>query len=659
MSTRTQSVSYRPEIDGLRALAVIAVIMFHAKIALSGGYVGVDVFFVISGYLITSLIVKDLQKGTFTFAAFWERRIRRIVPALSVVAVVVLVAGWFLLLPEGYVALGKSAMALAAVVANIYFWRNTSGYFANGEDMPLLHTWSLAVEEQFYLIMPFFLVFAFRLSAPRGRLLLSIVILSMFGSLAASAYAVAVFPGAAFYFLPSRAWELLLGSVLALMPAGWIPCNRLARETITYVGLASIVVACLVYNEATSFPGLAALVPCFGTAVIIWANTLGSSGVGLTSMGAFLASPPLVFLGLISYSLYLWHWPLLVFSNYWSLWPLSLSSRLGLLALTLLLATLSWWFVETPIRRRTVFSGRSSLFSFAALSLLAVFVCAGFVISTRGYPARLPDQALQYAQAERDQARHYNRKTKDIRNDALPHFGVADHFPSVLLWGDSQAYCLLPAFDVVGKDLNFSGVAITYGARAPLLGGFVRDDFGCGEDLAEWARAVIDYVAAHKIRDIFLACLWEGYVDKYDRDRFTEAFIETVRELNNAGSKVWVVLQLPSHDAPVAKQLVRSMLFGVESGSWQRTFDEHLRRTEVMLEIERLSKGLDVTFLDPAPLFYDPLTKKYRVETDGKALYYDEVHITITTALKVIAPWLRAAVGKNFALETELGKRNP
>jgi hypothetical protein len=177
--------------------------------------------------------------------------------------------------------------------------------------------------------------------------------------------------------------------------------------------------------------------------------------------------------------------------------------------------------------------------------------------------------------------------------------------------------------------------------------------------LAEWARAVIDYVAAHKIRDIFLACLWEGYVDKYDRDRFTEAFIETVRELNNAGSKVWVVLQLPSHDAPVAKQLVRSMLFGVESGSWQRTFDEHLRRTEVMLEIERLSKGLDVTFLDPAPLFYDPSTKKYQVEKDGKALYYDEVHITITTALKVIAPWLRAAVGKNFALETELGKRNP
>ncbi len=652
MSTRTQTVSYRPEIDGLRALAVIAVILFHAKIALSGGYVGVDIFFVISGYLITSLIVKDLQKGAFTFTAFWERRIRRIVPAMSVVVIAVLVAGWFLLMPEVYVSLGMSAMALAAVVANIYFWRNTSGYFARGEEMPLLHTWSLAVEEQFYLIMPLFLVIAFRLAAP--RLLLPVVVVSMLGSLAASAYAVAVFPGAAFYFLPSRAWELLIGSILALIPARWIPGNRLARETITYVGLACIVAACLFYTEATPFPGLAALVPCSGTAAIIWANTVGSSGMSLTSAGALLASRPFVFIGLISYSLYLWHWPLLTFGSYWSLWPLSLTSRLGLLAIAFLLSILSWRFVETPIRRRVVFPARSSLFSFTALNLLVVFAFAGFVVFTRGYPPRLPDQALLYAQAERDQARRYNRKTKDIRSNTLPRFGATDHIPSVLLWGDSQAYCLLPAFDLLGKDLKFSGVAVTHGARAPLFDGFIRDDFGRGEDLPEWACAVVDYVAAHKIRNIFIVCLWETYVGKYDRDRFTGAFIETVRALNEAGGKVWVVQQLPSHDAPVAKRLIRSIMFGEDSGSWQRTPEEHLRRTEVMLEIERLSKGLDVSFLDPAPLFYDPLTKRYRVEKDGKALYYDEVHITISTALELIAPWLRAAVGKNFALETTL-----
>jgi peptidoglycan/LPS O-acetylase OafA/YrhL len=648
VSSRIQNFSYRPEIDGLRALAVLAVIMFHAKIALSGGYLGVDVFFVISGYLITSLIIKELQKGTFTFVAFWERRIRRIVPATSVMVVAVLVAGWFLLLPNEYVALGKSAMAFAAIVANIYFWRNTSGYFANGEEMPLLHTWSLAVEEQFYLIMPLFLVVAFNLSAPRGRLLLPIVILSMFGSLAASIYGVAVFPGATFYFLPSRAWELLIGSILALIPAGWILSNRLARETLTYAGLACIVAPCVFYTKDTPFPGLAALVPCAGTAAIIWANTIGSSGMSLTSAGALLAWRPLVFLGLISYSLYLWHWPLLVLSNYWSLGPLSLSSRLGLLVLALLLAMLSWRFVETPIRRRAIFPARSSLFSFAVLFLLTVFALASFVIFTLGYPFRLPNQALLYAQAERDQARHYNRKTKDIKSDALPYFGAVGESPSVLLWGDSQAYCFLPAFDVLGKDMNFSGVAVTHGARAPLLGGFIRDDFGRGEDLPQWGRAVVDYVAAHRIKDIFLACLWEGYVDKYDRDRFTGAFIETVRALNDAGSKVWVVLQTPSHDAPVAKRLVRSTLFGADNGSWQRSPDEHLRRTQVMLEIERLSKGLNVRFLDPAPLFYDPLTGRYRVEKDGKALYYDEVHITITTALNVIAPWLRAAVEKNF-----------
>ena len=334
--------------------------------------------------------------------------------------------------------------------------------------MPLLHTWSLAVEEQFYLIMPLFLLMAFRLSAPQGRLLLPVVIVSMLGSLAASIYAVAAFPGAAFYFLPSRAWELLIGSVLALIPARWISGNRLARETITYAGFACIVAACVFYTEATPFPGLAALVPCSGTAAIIWANSRGDGGMSLTSAGAILASRPFVFLGLISYSLYLWHWPLLTFGSYWSLWPLSLTSRLGLLALAFLLAILSWQFVETPIRSLVVFPARRSLFSFAALTFFVVFAFSGFVVFARGYPSRLPDQALLYAQAERDQARRYNRKTKDIRNNTLPHFGAPDQNPSILLWGDSQAYCLLPAFDVLAKDFNFAGVSVTHGARAPL-----------------------------------------------------------------------------------------------------------------------------------------------------------------------------------------------
>jgi Predicted acyltransferases len=281
--------------------------------------------------------------------------------------------------------------------------------------MPLLHTWSLAVEEQFYLIMPLFLVRRFQfICASRSpppshcnpvyvwkpgcehiwsrRISRCSVLLFTVTSLGA-----------------------LIGSILALIPAGWILSNRLARETITYAGLTCIVAPCLFYTKDTPFPGLAAVVPCAGTAAIIWANTIGSSGMSLTTAGALLAWRPLVFLGLISYSLYLWHWPLLVFSNYWSLGPLSLSSRLGLLVLALLLAILSWRFVETPIRHRAIFPARSSLFSFAVLFVLTVFALASFVIFTLGYPSRLPAQALLYAQAERDQARHYNRKTKDIR----------------------------------------------------------------------------------------------------------------------------------------------------------------------------------------------------------------------------------------------------
>jgi peptidoglycan/LPS O-acetylase OafA/YrhL len=211
---------YRAEIDGLRAVAVMAVVLYHAKLGFPGGFVGVDVFFVISGFLITSLILKDLQEGKFTLSNFWERRARRILPALVVVVVFTVVAGWFLLLPDDYEELGRSAAFQAAFAANIDFWRST-GYFAGAaEEKPLLHTWSLAVEEQFYLFVPLILFGLHRSrllqkrSVLRGGLMGCIIL-----SLIYSTYAVSASPLSAFYLLPSRAWELMLGCLIAVAPA--------------------------------------------------------------------------------------------------------------------------------------------------------------------------------------------------------------------------------------------------------------------------------------------------------------------------------------------------------------------------------------------------------------------------------------------------------
>ena len=337
---------YRPEIDGLRAIAVMAVVLFHAGLGVSGGFIGVDVFFVISGFLITSLIIKDLEAGKFTLANFWERRARRIIPAAVVLVFVVLAAGWFLLLPSDYAALGKSAAWHAAFAANIYFWRNTNYFASAAEEQPLLHTWSLAVEEQFYLIVPLLLLALFRFPYFRSRgLLLALFLIGFAFSLALSIVVVPRMPAVAFYLLPTRAWELLAGSIIAILPAASL--SRIWREILCGIALITIVVPCFIYTKETPFPGLAALPPCLGTALFIWASGPASTSIQNSTFNIqnLLAARPVVFIGLISYSLYLWHWPLFAFSTYWALDPLSLPYRLCLVAASFVLAILSWRFV--------------------------------------------------------------------------------------------------------------------------------------------------------------------------------------------------------------------------------------------------------------------------------------------------------------------------
>jgi peptidoglycan/LPS O-acetylase OafA/YrhL len=270
MQPITQNYRYRPEVDGLRAVAVAVVVLFHADLGFPGGFVGVDVFFVISGYLITSLIVRDLEQGKFTLRSFWERRARRIVPALVVLVLLVSVAGFFLLLPSDYLDLGRSAAAQAAFVANIFFWRET-GYFSGGADQKaLLHTWSLAVEEQFYLIFPLLLLGLFRFATFRRRRgLLSVISVATLMSFTLSVWAVTSYRTAGFYLLPPRAWEILLGALVAIAPAQRFWTTRMLREVAALCGLSAILIASLVYDSFTPFPGVAAVLPCLGAALVL------------------------------------------------------------------------------------------------------------------------------------------------------------------------------------------------------------------------------------------------------------------------------------------------------------------------------------------------------------------------------------------------------
>ena len=312
--------SYRPEIDGLRAMAVVPVVLYHAHVpGVSGGFVGVDVFFVISGFLITSQLAADVAAGRFSIVTFYERRVRRIFPALFVMLAVSAVMALWLLLPFELESFAASLRASALFVSNFYFMRETGYFVAAAITKPLLHTWSLAIEEQFYIFFPVYL-YAMSRWAPRWLLPVTTVVLVL--SLGLCISMTHPQSDAAFFYTPARVWELLTGSVLALAPRrvlpGWL------AQALGAAGLVLIAVAVFGFDARTPFPGSAAMLPAGGAALVILA-----SGANPTASGGLLSLGPIRFVGLISYSLYLWHWPLLVFYRFWRVAPVMAPGRDG------------------------------------------------------------------------------------------------------------------------------------------------------------------------------------------------------------------------------------------------------------------------------------------------------------------------------------------
>lgn len=452
------SVRYRPEIDGLRALAVLPVVLFHAHIAgFAGGYVGVDVFFVISGFLITSILVKDLERGSYSVWDFYERRIRRIAPALLVVIAFVLAIAPFSLLPSEFSRLGPEALGAMLFVANIVFWRD-SGYFsADAESRPLLHTWSLGIEEQFYIVAPIVLA----LVIARARRHLPRVIPGMaLASFVACVVLTPVSPGTSFYLLPTRAWELLAGACLAVYVherSESAPWPRWVREAVAAAGALLIIVPVLSYSPAISFPGYAALAPVLGAVLVILcaADTL---------VGRALSHRGLVAIGLVSYSLYLWHWPLTVFARNIGLLD-SPWGRCAVVLVSILVAWLSWKFIEQPTRDRRRFPARRLVpLVLGGAALLAAVSLV--YIGLDGWPHRLDAKVVLLDDARHDisPARgrcHIGRGTRSPEQFCTLGSGQA----RVALWADSHGVELAQALSEQGIPV----VSITYSACRPSL----------------------------------------------------------------------------------------------------------------------------------------------------------------------------------------------
>jgi peptidoglycan/LPS O-acetylase OafA/YrhL len=462
------SSKYRPDIDGLRAIAVMLVVIFHAfPEAMPGGFIGVDIFFVISGFLITGIIVRELDQKRFSLLAFYNRRIRRIFPALIVVLCVTLVLGWLWMLPAAYAQLSSDVFASAAFFANIALLLQ-SGYFdIESAKKPLLHLWSLGIEEQFYLIWPLLLMLVAGL---RLRMLTAVSVVGI-ASFVLNVALIGSNPVATFYLPFTRAWELLAGAALA---CGWnqISQTGAASNRRALFGVLLIATAAAVLDTKSAFPGWWAMLPVAGAALLL-------SAPAAWFCQALLGSPPMVWVGLISYPLYLWHWPLLVFCGIIKFAPLTLLERGLVVGLSFALAWATYRFVEIPFR-----FGRPSPLKILSLcsGMVLIAVAGGVVVEGRGFDFRLPAEIRELVHVRTDSSKwRFHECLLDLSHEMSYADSCVDRDrrPLILVWGDSTAGALLPGLRKVQEVGDFGIAQFTSTSCIPALNADIASTPNC------------------------------------------------------------------------------------------------------------------------------------------------------------------------------------
>ncbi|WP_428031971.1 acyltransferase family protein [Ancylobacter sp.] len=502
-------MKYRPEIDGLRAVAVLPVILFHAGFGVfSGGFVGVDVFFVISGYLITTILAGEMEAGDFSLARFYERRARRILPALFVVVLACVPFAWLWMFPSQLKDFAQSVAAVALFASNILFWREADYFAPTAEEKPLLHTWSLAVEEQFYILFPRVLFFLWRYG--RRNAFLGIALLSCL-SLALSYIGWNHSREASFYLLPTRAWELGAGALCAL----FLREQKVRpNAALSLAGLGLILFAVFAFDEHTPFPQLYALVPV-GGAVLILLFAAPSSGAG-----RLLAARPLVGVGLISYSAYLWHQPLFAFARVRSLDMPGPWLMLGLAAATLPLAWLSWRFVERPFRHGAFARriGRREIFAGAGVVSVAFFCIAAFGIASQGAPWRMPTDVRALLEAQRMGGEALAACTYSEENplplEPTPDCGrfMREGRADVVMIGDSHSAAIAPELQKALWAEGISSYAAGYHGCVGLPG-FYRTERTAAHACDAYNRAMLDFARHHGAKAVVIVSRFAAYVD--------------------------------------------------------------------------------------------------------------------------------------------------
>lgn len=623
-------MKYRREIDGLRAVAVITVIFFHAGFkAFEGGFIGVDVFFVISGYLITTIILSDMNNQKFSIVTFYERRARRILPALFFVMLCCLPFAWIWLLPNHLKDFSESLTAVSLFSSNILFWRE-SGYFGVASELkPLLHTWSLAVEEQYYVLFPLFLMALWKLR--KSSIFGSLMVVGAV-SLIAAQWGAYHHPSPTFFLLPTRSWELAIGALIAFYffykreHAEFIKSRKKTSEVFGFVGLLMICYSVFAFDKNTPFPSLYALIPTVGTGLIIIFST------SETAVGRFLGIKPMVGMGLISYSTYLWHQPLFVFARHRSLTEPGTTLLLILSASSILLAYISWRFVERPFRDKKVVS-RKGVFTFAVAGSL-IFTSIGIVgHKADGFVSRYPQE--QQIVANYETTYNHSKYMREGSCFLRPEQGYTS-FPkscydgiseqTSMIWGDSHAASLYYGLNAYHGDL----IQITASGCPPIFDADPSQRKEC-KNINLFAKKIISdkrpqIVYLHANWDLYKK--WTGYKD----DVIFKQLDNTIKEIKHISPKTKIVMigSVPQWEKALPEILLNIMVKNGEIDCLTMPDDILSSINDIDNVIKKSAETNKVLYVSPVDLLCENGKCQVVIHEDGDIIptSWDYGHLT-------------------------------
>ncbi|WP_108792083.1 SGNH hydrolase domain-containing protein [Erythrobacter sp. Alg231-14] len=606
--------AYRRDIDGLRALAVLPVLLYHAKVpGFSGGFIGVDIFFVISGFLITGIIAREIDAGEFSILTFYERRARRILPALLAMIAFVLIMASALFLPSDFAGVAPTALAAIGFLANVWLFTQTGYFQGDADTIPLLHTWSLGVEEQFYIAVPIaFIVIAKMAPGWRIKAVIAATLLSFIWAAMKQADS----DGFAFYMLPTRAWEMLAGSILAL---GLIPAvkHRVVSEIVCATALIAILAASALYDRQTVFPGVTALAP------VIAAMALIHCAPG-TAVGRMLSLKGPVWIGLISYSLYLWHWPIIVFWRYSLDEKLTLVHASGLILLSILVAWTSWRFIEQPFRSKSRFPAKR-IWLWSGAGMAAIGAIAVFFVAQGGWSNRFDDETLRMADAASD---HSPVRMDCVADRITNHSRVcnlgAETEPSSIIWGDSHAVEIAWA---LGENYGARGESIiqrTRGSCPPAIGFDPPKDPRC----TMFNASVLEEIAASpEISTVYLAGYWAQ--PPYQIAGINELLDETIARLHALGKTVTLIGPIPTQPVAVPRLLA---MHGPDAPTLSTA--DFLAVADGFRQNYPAWRARGVVIIDPIDRLSD--NGQTIIVAAGQPLYYDDHHLSLAGARHIL-----------------------